>query len=72
MNEQTNYALPDPAWDYYMVWWGLHRAKAQIDQALAHLKNCEVANSDADRIAQSFVSDAYATLQQALPPDEPT
>ena len=73
MNDsQLSHSFPDPAWDYYMTWCRLHRAKAQIQQTLAHLINCEVANSDADQLAYSFISDAIATLQQALPPDEPT
>ena len=70
MLEDTN--SPDPAWDYYLLWHSLHRAKAQIDQALTHLKELEVANDDADRFAYSFINDAINTLRQSLPPDEPT
>ncbi len=76
MNQQTNHALPDPAWHYYMVWGSLHQAKIEIDQALAYIKECEVANSNADRIALASVRDAIATLRDQavvlLTPEEPT
>jgi len=74
MDEQIDYPLPDPAWDYYLPWHALHRAKTLIDQNLKYMQTCENHNYESDQLVREVINEAIAALKQCLPPppDEPT
>lgn len=72
MDEQIDYPLPDPAWDYYLPWHALHAAKAQIDHALKFMAEIESANTESDQTMREILTSAISIINKAVPPDEPT
>lgn len=83
MNEPLeNYPQPDPAWDYYEIWNICLNAKAQIEKALALMKEQEVATKISDlKIFDAILSahnqlavidfDNFKIVTKNILPDEP-
>lgn len=62
MEELSNLPTPDPAWDYYIPWARLQRAKALIDQALEYFKDEGYSNKDSDEAIRTWARKANDEL----------
>ncbi|OYD93119.1 hypothetical protein CDG76_20720 [Nostoc sp. 'Peltigera membranacea cyanobiont' 210A] len=58
-----NIPHPDPAWDYYIEWHKLIRAKAQLDKLIEFMSKVENATEDTQEILQQDASIIISTLE---------
>jgi hypothetical protein len=42
-NPNFDYPPPDPAWDYYQIWYEIQHLKAQTDSTIRYMMNIEEA-----------------------------
>ncbi|MCC5606658.1 hypothetical protein LC612_07620 [Nostoc sp. CHAB 5834] len=71
--EKLDISHPDPAWDYYILWYSLHHIKAKIDEALQIMNHIEKANPGIDQeIRESLVpaSNKLIEIVNELPVDD--
>ena len=63
-NEQNlNIPHPDPAWDYYIEWHKLIRAKAQLEKLIEFILKIENATEDTQEILQQDAATIINTLE---------
>ena len=60
----------DPAWDYYIEWHKLLRAKSQLDKLIEFLSKIEDATEHTQEILQQDLEAIIQTLESIYPPDE--
>ncbi|MFN6450182.1 MAG: hypothetical protein RMX59_033260 [Nostoc sp. DedSLP05] len=58
---------PDPAWDYYITWHKLYRAKHRLDKLLNYLAGIEQTNIDTDEEIEADVVKIISQLQELMP-----
>ncbi|MEH2422498.1 MAG: hypothetical protein V7K48_16750 [Nostoc sp.] len=67
MNENleipNNISQPDPAWDYYIEWHKLIRAKAQLDKLIEFMSKVESATEDSQKILEQDLQAITNTIE---------
>jgi hypothetical protein len=65
---------PDPAWDYYLTYHRLLKAKAQLNQLINDIRELESSSGESDQSINEDLSDLAVFLQDTQiliePPDE--
>lgn len=54
---------PDPAWDYYIEWHKLVRAKAQLEKLIEHISKVENTTEETTEILQRDIELIIRTLE---------
>lgn len=65
MNENLNYPIPDPAWDYASLWEKLQQFKSNFDKLLEDIADIEESTDLSDREIATKLATAIASLQIA-------
>ncbi|MEA5601056.1 hypothetical protein [Nostoc sp. UHCC 0252] len=58
-----NIPVPDPAWDYYIEWHKLIRAKAQLEKVIEYISKVEDFSEDTQEILLEDTAKVIGTLQ---------
>lgn len=59
----NNIPHPDPAWDYYIEWHKLVRAKAQLEKLIEYISKLENATEEGTEILQQDAAIIIGTLE---------
>ncbi|WP_448271907.1 hypothetical protein [Nostoc sp. DSM 114160] len=62
-NENLEVPQPDPAWDYYIEWHKLLRAKARLEKLIEFISKCENSTEDTQEILQQDAAIIITTLE---------
>ncbi|WP_017654570.1 hypothetical protein [Fortiea contorta] len=65
MIKPDNIPEPDPAWDYYVTWHQLIKARSKLDELIEYLGTIENSSADSDRNLKAFVSQINTLLEDA-------
>lgn len=65
MNENLNYPIPDPAWDYALLWEKLQQFKSNFDKLLEDIADIDESTDLSDREIAMKLATAIASLQIA-------
>lgn len=61
LNTDLTQPHPDPSWDYYQLWEGLHKIKDEINSVLSYIAPCENASKETDKgIKEKLVAIVYS------------
>jgi hypothetical protein len=69
MNNEENLDIPqpDPAWDYYVTWHKLLKAKSQLDKLIQELSEFEEESVTQNEYFEEQLSKVLSTLNSTLP-----
>ncbi|MEA5622519.1 hypothetical protein [Nostoc sp. UHCC 0251] len=62
-NENLDIPHPDPAWDYYIEWHKLLRAKAQLEKLIEFMSKVENFTEDTQEILQKDLQAITDTIE---------
>ncbi|WP_448271580.1 hypothetical protein [Nostoc sp. DSM 114160] len=62
-NENLEVPQPDPAWDYYIEWHKLLRAKTQLEKLIEFISKCENSTEDTQEILQQDAAIIITTIE---------
>ncbi len=65
MNQNLNYPIPDPAWDYALLWEKLQQFKFNFEKLLEDIAEIEEASDLSDREIATKLAEAISSLQIA-------
>ncbi|MEH2087801.1 hypothetical protein [Nostoc sp.] len=67
MNELNDIPQPDPAWDYYITWHKLFKAKSHLDKLIKYVGQFEEGESAIDEQIESDLILVIRHLEDVLP-----
>ena len=62
-NPENSIPHPDPAWDYYIEWHKLIRARTKLDKLIEFISKVENATEDTQEILQQDAAMIISTLE---------
>ncbi|MHC5675349.1 hypothetical protein [Nostoc sp.] len=68
---ENNIPQPDPAWDYYLTYHKLLKAKAQLNQLINDIKELESASVESDESINKDLVDLISLIKDTEIPIEP-
>ncbi|MEH1971091.1 hypothetical protein [Nostoc sp.] len=67
MTKTSNISEPDPAWDYYITWHKLLKAKSQLDELIKDVSEYEEETVTQNEYFEEQLSKILKTLNSTLP-----
>jgi hypothetical protein len=65
MDENLDYPIPDPDWEYAQIWGNLQKNKSRIENLLKYMAEIENADDSTDSEIVAKLADVMSSLQIA-------